>query len=242
MFFRTVRETADHGGINTWEREPYVREFNASSGAPILYPAQSRVTRNFLFSDGYGIHSADHDDGSNGWLDERNVLAWSGTKNWQGFNKTAAGNLIVRPDYCPACAPGAHTNEGPGGMPLPTSFYFPACARSLGQARWGALRDTYEGNTCILGATASPYIFGTCNASAPGAAGDVPDARGNTFYTPGARLAIACGGRNLTLAEAQAVGYEAGSRVLDSAQLAPADVVAMIEALLGFGGAARGGL
>ena len=160
------------------------------------------------------------------------MLAWAGIKNWQGFNKSAVGNLIVRPDFCPACAPGAHANAGPGGVPLPTSFYFNACARSLGQSRWGRLGDTYSNNTCILEAE-SPYIFGTCNASAPGAAGDVPAASGNTFFTPGARVAIACGGKKLSLDEAQAAGYELGSRALDNA-LAPRDVVAMIEQTLGY--------
>jgi hypothetical protein len=208
-----------------------VRAFNASTGAPILYGAQSRCTGNFLFSDGYGIHPLDHDDGSNAWLDERNVLLWAGIKNWQGFNKTASGNLIVRPDYCDNCTAGARSNNA-GSIPLPTTFYFPACARSLGQARWGALRDSYVNNTCVI-AHASPYIFGTCNASAPGAAGDVPAARDNTFFSPGARVAIACGRATLSLAEAQAVGYEAGSRALDNA-LAPADVAALIARFLGF--------
>ena len=231
LFFATVRETQDHGAINSWEREPYVREF-FPSGAPVLYGALSRCTSNFLISNGYGIHPLDHDDGSNAWLDERNVLAWAGVKNWEGFNKTASSNLIVRPDYCSTCTPGAHTNFGPGGVPLPTSFYFPVCARSLGQAAWGALGDTYTNNTCIL-ANADPYIFGKCNASAPSAAGDVPRTHGNTFVTPNAQLSIACGGKSLSLADAQAVGYEVGSRAIDNA-LSPADTVAMIEALLGF--------
>jgi hypothetical protein len=233
LFFRTVRETADHGCINSWEREPYLRGFDATTGAPILYGAESRCTGNFLVSDGYGIHPLDHDDGSNAWRDEGNVLVWAGVKNWQGLNKTAASNLIVRPDYCAECTPGAHANAA-GNVPLPASYYFPACARSLGQARWGALRDSFVNNTCILEA-ASPYIFGTCNASAPNYAGDVPDARDNEFVTPGARVAILCGGKTLSLADAQAAGYETGSRAVDNA-LSPADTVAMIEAVLGFGG------
>jgi len=207
---------------------------SAAAGAAVLYGLQSRCTQNFLVSDGYGIHPLDHDDGSNAWLDERNVLAWAGVKNWQGFNKTAANNLIVRPDYCDACAAGGHANAGAGGVPLPTSYYFPACARSLGQARWGrALRDTFEGNTCILGATTSPYIFGSCNASAPSDAGDVPATRSNSFYTPGGAVAIACGKETLTLAEAQAVGYELGSLAIGAAP-SPDSVVSMIKSVLGF--------
>jgi len=231
LFFGTVRETADHGCINSWEREPYVRGFDATTGAPILYGAESRCTGNFLINGGYGIHPLDHDDGSNAWRDEGNVLAFAGVKNWQGLNKTAAKNLIVRPDYCPACVPGAHANAA-GNIPLPASYYFPACVRSLGQARWGALRDSYVNNSCIL-AAASPYIFGTCNASSPNAAGDIPDAHDNEFITPGASVEILCGGKTLSLADAQAVGYELGSRAVDNT-LTPADTVAMIEAMLGF--------
>ncbi len=211
LFFGTVRETADHGAINTWERQPYLRGFSPD-GAPLLYGATSRVTRNFLICDGYGIHCVDHDDGSNAWLDEGNVVAWAGVKSYLGFNKTAKGNFYVRPDYSAARAPGAHPGTAAGGVPLPAGYYFPACVRSVGQFAWGAaLADTYFNNTCLLGNATDPYILGTCDARAPAASGAVPAAGGNTYLTRGGVVAIACGGTALTLAEAAAAGWEVGS-------------------------------
>jgi len=211
LFFGTVRETADHGAINTWERQPYLRGFSPD-GAPLLYGATSRVTRNFLLCDGYGIHCVDHDDGSNAWLDEGNVVAWAGVKSYLGFNKTAKGNFYVRPDYSAARAPGAHPGTAAGGVPLPAGYYFPACVRSVGQFAWGAaLADTYFNNTCLLGNATDPYILGTCDARAPAASGAVPAAGGNTYLTRGGVVAIACGGTALTLAEAAAAGWEVGS-------------------------------
>lgn len=187
--------------------------------------------------------SLDHDDGSFMYRDEGNVVAFAGSKNYEGlvcmrmlhmhnmqshvlslllpsFNKSDVGNLFVRPDF-----------EGPGedskravlrnalgqrvtavGVPLPEAFYFPACYRSLGQWTWGReLADISSNNTCILNATSSPYIFGGCNPAAPGADGRVPETSNNSFLTPGGALGISCGGRTLSLEEAQAVGYEVGS-------------------------------
>lgn len=146
------------------------------------------------------------------------------------FNKTDASNLFVRPDFeglgkfsmnglpsqswfdAPRNSFGQRTTDA--GVPLPEAFYFPACYRSLGQWTWGdTLADTAFNNTCILNATTSPYIFGACNPASPESAGNVPLSSFNNFLTPGGELEIACGGRTLSLQEAQAVGFENGSTV-----------------------------
>ena len=146
------------------------------------------------------------------------------------FNKTDASNLFVRPDFEGLghlqVATNGHTSQSwvdaprnsfgqrttGGGVPLPEAFYFPACYRSLGQWTWGhTLADSAFNNTCILNATTSPYIFGACNPASPESAGNVPLSSFNTFLTPGGALEIACGGRTLSLQEAQAVGFENGS-------------------------------
>jgi hypothetical protein len=144
------------------------------------------------------------------------------------FNKSDISNLFLRPDFegpgeqgsdepppaswrdAPKNAYGQRTTAS--GVPLPEAFYFPACYRSLGQWAWGLeLADVAFNNTCVLNATASPYIFGSCDPAAPGSNGEVPEASSNTFLTPGGALEIACGGRSLSLAQAQAAGYELGS-------------------------------
>jgi hypothetical protein len=235
LFFNAVRETQDHGAINTWDREPYLQ----SAGGSVV-GAPTRCTRNLLLNSYYGIHSLDHDDGSRGTIDTGNVVVFAGVKNYEGCNKTSRGNLIVRPDYQVATAwgggvrPGA-TADAPADVapvPLPRPFYFPVCARSVGQWTWGpALADVYANNTCILAGPAL-YAFGQCDARAPASDGQVFLTSGNTFLTPNGTVAIGCGGATLTLSQAQAVGYEVGSVASDSNALTPAAVAAMIAAWL----------
>ena len=227
VFARTVLETADHGAINTWGRQPYIQTYNASARDPLV----SVLTQNLLLNqDSYAIHPLDHDDGSANYADTNNVLAFAGLKNWQGFSRTWLRNLIIRPDYLasPPRVPGV----SPDGVPLPTFYYFPACVRSLGQFAWGPLADVYANNTCILNAP-SAYIFGSCEPASPSATGDVPRASNNTFLVKGGAVEIACGGKVLTLAAAQTVGYDVGSVQEDTADLSPADVIGMLDRVLG---------
>ena len=169
------------------------------------------------------------------------------------FNKSDFGNLFIRPDFE---GPGgfqsdtrsqtsrisswrkfAHNSLGQrvtaAGVPLPEAFYFPACYRSVGQWAWGpAFADSAVNNSCILNATSSPYIFGTCNPAAPGKDGDVPETSSNSFFTPDGALKIKCGSDLLTLADAQSVGYEIGSTVATTQSVDA--VVDLIHRWLGF--------
>ena len=229
VFAATVLETADHGSLNSWDRQPYVQTYDARARTPRVTVVDQNL---FLNGGGFGIHPLDHDDGSNAFLDTRNVLVGAGFKNWEGFNRTWRGNLVIRPDYLARASPTPPLPPPatPAGVPLPRFYYFPACVRSLGQASWGLLGDASEGNTCIL---AQPVvnIFGTCNRSQPAASGAVPRAADNVYFVPGGAVDLACGG-NMSLAEAQAVGWELGSSEREAASLSPAAIVAMIDALL----------
>ena len=197
-------------------------------------PLVSHIERNMLLNQAsWGIHPLDHDDGSCQFVDTRNVLAFAGLKNWEGFARSWRDNFIIRPDFLQE--PPSMPPTTPEGIPLPRFFYFPACVRSLGQAAWGpTLADMYSGNTCLLGVEVSPYIFGSCNATAPNVGGNIPFAANNTFLVAGGAIDIACGAHHLTLAEAQDVGYDVGSVEHDSTSVTPADVVAQIHAVLGF--------
>ena len=55
----------------------------------------------------------------------------------------------------------------------------------------------------------------------------------NTFYTPGGHAAFVCGKKSLSISQAQKVGYEAGSRVEDSADISVTDIKNMIRQRLG---------
>jgi hypothetical protein len=225
IFAQTVLDTADHGSLNTWDREPYIQTYNTSERIPLT----STISFNFFINSGYGIHSLDHDDGSNSFLDENNVLCFSGFKNYLGFSRLWTRNLIIRPDYL--SEPPSIPNKTPSGIPLPQFYYFPACVRSVGQYTWETLADSYTYNTCIQNSS-SVYIFGRCNPSSPSSAGDVPRASNNTYFVQDGSIMIECGGKTLSLSEAQAVGYEINSTEFNTTNLSIDDIVRMIENLL----------
>ena len=234
VFAATVLETADHASLNTWDRQPYVQVFEKEEGEKdTSTPRLTHIDQNFFINGGgWGIHPLDHDDGSNAFLDTRNVLFGAGFKNWEGFGRTWHGNLVIRPDYLARASPAPPLPPAatPEGVPLPHFYYFPACVRSLGQASWGARGDVSDGNTCIL-AQPVANIFGVCNRSQPAASGAVPRAANNSYLVLGGAVDLACGG-HMSLAEAQAVGWELGSTVAEAAGLTPDDIVGMIHALL----------
>lgn len=88
-----MRETSDHGPVNTWDRQPFVEYANGS-----MVPPWSTVKGNFFINNYNAILSIDHDDGSNHYLDTQNVLMYSGQKNYIGWEKHAVQNLYIRPD------------------------------------------------------------------------------------------------------------------------------------------------
>ncbi len=164
------------------------------------------------------------------------------------FSKVDTGNLFLRPDFEGPGEEGVTSSHGSwrasprnaygqrttvSGVPLPEAFYFPACYRSLGQWSWGrALADSSVNNTCILNATISPYIFGSCIPSAPGEDGRVPETANSTFMTQNSTIGIECGGKTLSLLEAQAVGYEMGSIVTSTPSIEA--VIVLVHSWLSF--------
>jgi hypothetical protein len=97
LFFDFVRETADHGLINSWDRIPYVTTCR-DGVTPSAVPAESRITRNLLINGFNSVWPIDHDDGSAYYLDSDNVLVYGGYKSFLGNNKTATNNLYLYPD------------------------------------------------------------------------------------------------------------------------------------------------
>jgi hypothetical protein len=77
LIFNTVRETNDHGGINSWDRQPYAWrpwDPNDVSALPMV------ERENFVINNFNSVWSLCHDDGSNAWVDEDNFLPWSGAR------------------------------------------------------------------------------------------------------------------------------------------------------------------
>ena len=142
LFFDFVRETADHGLINSWDRIPYVTTCRDGI-TPSPVPAESFITRNLLINSFNSVWPIDHDDGSAYYLDSDNVLVYGGYKSFLGNNKTAANNLYLYPD--------AYAKQF--GADFCASVWEP----DLGPERW-------VGNTCVK--VANTPVFGgaiACN-------------------------------------------------------------------------------
>ena len=204
LIFNMVRETADHGPFNSWDRQPFITTVKDGK-TPSLDPATSFITRNFLINNYHSTWPIDHDDGSCYYEDTFNYLVYGGYKNFLGHSKTAMYNVYVYPDA------NIHT---------PTDGYTyisePFCGTHSGASRdnlpsgWG---EVYANNTCIIG-NPDIYRFIACDPEGDNK-GLIPLTYNNTFYAPNKAIYILCKSQKLTLEQFQALGYDKGSVVND---------------------------
>ena len=220
VMFGCVRETRDHGCVNTWDRERFI--FGASGNQTL--PDVTRISRNLIVSSYSSFFGIDHDDGSTAYVDAVNVIAWSGFKNYLGFNKRAEGNFFIHAELSGKgpCGSVAGTTCGSPGPSAAAALLrgragdaagWPFCMMSFGQSAWPpAQRDAFANNTCVIGGNGPSHKFAACDASAPAADGRVPLLANNSYWlAAGARYELACGAAAWTLPQAQALGVELGS-------------------------------
>eukprot|EP01062_Namystynia_karyoxenos_P040534 TRINITY_DN29548_c0_g1_i1.p1 TRINITY_DN29548_c0_g1~~TRINITY_DN29548_c0_g1_i1.p1 ORF type:complete len:911 (+),score=184.09 TRINITY_DN29548_c0_g1_i1:73-2733(+) len=129
LLFNSCRESADHGAINSWDRDPYV---TGSS------PVNTTIRRNFVFSNYYSW-GVDNDDGSSHFDIESNVIyGGDGLKSdYMGRSKTYRNNLNVGARQC--CFQFDFGWTDSGRDPKGADQWYPA---------GGA--DACEGNRCVL--------------------------------------------------------------------------------------------
>ena len=172
LIFGMVRETNDHGPINTWDRGPYVTLRGATPGVPGTTPAWKIIQNNFLING--GNWPLDHDDGSRYILDRFNVLVYGGTKNYHGYNKRYYGNLMLRPDL--GCGNDFCGENDASGVMHPL-----------------ALNESWTNNTC---ATAGIPYAGACDSPSKTSSTSMQYAY-NHFLTPSGdsdQLQVSCDG------------------------------------------------
>merc|ERR1719272_1134079 len=76
-----VRETADHGPYNSWDRNPYLFRIGADpTNPPTSTPTMSHVRQNFLVCTYGAAKGIDHDDGSGYYDDRDNYMPYCGGK------------------------------------------------------------------------------------------------------------------------------------------------------------------
>lgn len=87
IVFSTVRETSDHGPLDSWDRQPYVEDWPKD---PFV------VAENLVLGNAIGPKGIDLDDGAFNYVSEGNVVVW-GYQKFKGSLVVARNNLILFP-------------------------------------------------------------------------------------------------------------------------------------------------
>ena len=225
LIFNAVRESSDHGPINTWNRQAYLT-VDPTTGKATVNQTVNLIHHNLIMAGtGASTFPLDHDDGSASYHDHHNALFFGPTKQWEGATKRTTDNIQVWPDF--------------GGGPTRASC--------IDYQASGAYGEVFANNTCIQGGhTQSKW----CNSDGCGvlnfrdvcpttAANLTASTNGlqtynNTYYVPKGNASWRSSNQKcaLSIEGVQGKGEEAGSRVVDVATITSASVVEMIKALL----------
>ena len=196
VIFNTVRETSDHGPINSWDRQPFLTDA-VQSGVPSLWQHESYIHHNALFNNYRSVWPIDHDDGSCFYEDSYNFLVYGGKKNYLGHSKTDHHELYVYSD----------SNSGAFG----SNACIDDTAPTRGSSGWG---EVWIDNICILYNSNEPYHIDRCDTS------DlfVPYLTNNTIYIPaGQQIEFNCKvngtSTRLNLQQWQSYGLDIGTTV-----------------------------
>ena len=207
--WNTVRETGDHGCINSWDRQPYWTRANVDDGfndpaGRSLIKARDVQSRNLLINGYNGVWPVDHDDGSQFMDDVDNVLVWGGCKNYLGNSKVCDRNLIVYPGI-DARSSGNRLCQTDDNGKFANQFH--------------------RNNTCVT-SLGQYYSFSNCNGG---------NVNVTAYHTSGNTLAFdghsfsACGVNSLPAW--QAAGQDAGSVLAPAFSVA--EIVTAAKAVLG---------
>ena len=196
VLFNWVRETQDHGPINTWDRQTYAQPDDT------LYPRWNRVVRNLIMNGPSGnrdlgnlFPAVDNDDGSAYYEMSSNAVAYGGFKNFLGNDKIWRENLILYPN-------GRTVSSGNG-----------PCIMA-----WGGKNELYANNTCVTrgaaGPGVDPYPWGAegkgCDFANKTMRPILLHLAHNTYLNKAASFGGACG---RDLKGLNAIGEEIGSNV-----------------------------
>jgi hypothetical protein len=196
VIFNTVRETSDHGPINTWDRQPYLTDA-LQSGSPSLWQHESYIHHNTLFNNYRSVWPIDHDDGSCFYEDSYNFLVYGGKKNYLGHSKTDHHEIYVYSD----------ANSGAFG----SNACIDDSAPTRDSSGWN---ETWVQNICTLYKNSEPYHIDRCDTA------DlfVPYLANNKIYVPsGTEVAFTCKVKGtiakLTLKQWQSYGLDLNTTI-----------------------------
>ncbi len=196
VIFNTVRETSDHGPINSWDRQPFLSDA-VQPGVPSLWQHTSYIHHNTLVNNYRSVWPLDHDDGSCFYEDSYNFMVYGGKKNFLGHSKTDHHEIYVYPDLSAG------------------SSHVAMCVTDHGvKAGTSGWNEVWIQNICVLYQNSVPYDISGCDTSKL----YVPYLANNSIYTsPGTEIAFACivngTSARLTLQQWQSYGLDIGTIV-----------------------------
>ncbi|UJR20449.1 hypothetical protein I4U23_023578 [Adineta vaga] len=145
VLFNTVRETSDHGPINSWDRQPILSDA-VQHGLPSLWQHTNYIHHNTIFNNYNALWPLDHDDGSCFYEDSYNFMIYGGKKNYMGHSKTDHHQIYVYADA--------------GKLDFGSNVCLGDYAPRRGYSGWN---EVFVNNTCILYEDYVPYLIGNCN-------------------------------------------------------------------------------
>jgi hypothetical protein len=160
VIFNTVRETSDHGLINSWDRQPYLTDA-VQRGSPSLWQHVSYIHHNALLNNYRSSWPIDHDGGSRFYEDSYNFLIYGGNKENLGHSKSDHHEIYV---YSDLSGGGFNSNHC-------LNEYHP----QQGLTDWN---ETWVQNTCVLYNSSVPYFIEKCDTGSL----VVPYLANNTIY------------------------------------------------------------
>jgi hypothetical protein len=196
VIFNAVRETGDHGPINSWDRQPFLTDA-VQSGLPSVWQHKSYIHHNTLVANYRSVWPIDHDDGSCLYEDSYNFQVYGGKKDLFGHSKTDHHEIYVYADV----------NEGAIGR----NACIVVRAAKQGVSGWN---EVWTNNTCVLYDSPVPYAFQYCDTT------DLylPLLMSNRLYIPpGTQVAFECNvngtSARLSLEEWNSYGLDLGTTV-----------------------------
>jgi len=126
LIFNQVRESKDHGPINSWDRVPYITTLRYNNGSASIIPADRHVHHNFIIATYNSEGALDTDDGSAYLRAYENFFAYgsNGLKgDFGGHDQRWHGNVIA---YAGGCF----------GAPMPFRYFH-------------GFNDAFVNNSCV---------------------------------------------------------------------------------------------
>jgi hypothetical protein len=179
VVFNAVRETSDHGGSNSWNRQPYwtmshvADGFNDPLGRSFI-GAWDTNSHNLMLNGYNGVWTFDHDDDSQFVRDTDNFMIFGGCKNYLGHHKNCSDNVILYPGIASRSAGSRKCQTDDNGQFAVQFHEGNVCATADGdfysfsgctQANLASSVYVTSGNTLLADATSPTPFASTCGVA-----------------------------------------------------------------------------